>query len=56
MAKRCRPYHSMSSDVYHIYSDCSVGNNIPQGRKEQGIGDRKLCAVCRKIQSGMRKR
>jgi len=56
MAKKCRPYHSSQSDVYHIYSDCSVGNNIPPGKKIRGIDDRKLCAVCRKIQAGMRKR
>jgi hypothetical protein len=56
MAKRCSPYHSASSDIYHIYSDCSVGNNIPKGRKKQGIGERRLCAVCRNIQNGKRKR
>jgi hypothetical protein len=56
MAKKCQPYHSMQSDVYHIYSDCSVGNNIPLGKKKQGSEGRKLCAVCRKIQAGKRKR
>ena len=35
MARPCAPYHSVDSDVYHIYSDCTVGNNIERDKKDK---------------------
>ena len=54
MARRCNPYHSVDSDVYHIYSDCTVGNNIERDKKKQGTGGKRLCAVCKEIRAGKR--
>ncbi len=56
MARSCNPYHSKDSDVYHIFSDCTVGNNIERDKRKQGMGGNKLCAVCRDIRAGKRKR
>jgi hypothetical protein len=38
MANKCQPYHSVDSDVYHIYSDCTVGNNIETDKRRIGEG------------------
>ncbi len=55
-AKKCSPYHSVDSDVYHIYSDCTVGDNIERDKRKPGTGNKRLCPVCRDIQSGKRTR
>jgi len=58
MAIPCSPYHSVDSDVYHIYSDCSKGNDIEKDKKRQckDIGKKKLCQFCKDIKAGIRKR
>lgn len=56
MARICNPYHSVDSDVYHIYSDCMVGNNIETNKRRPGKGGNRLCKNCREIQSGKRTR
>jgi len=56
MAKQCSPYHSVDSDVYHIYSDCTKGNDIEKDKKRQGTGNKRLCQVCNDIKSGKRER
>ncbi len=56
MARKCSPYHSVDSDVYHIYSDCSAGNNIERDKRKKGPGGKKLCSVCKAIRDGKRKR
>lgn len=55
MAKLCNPYHSVDSEVYHIYSDCTVGNNIERDKKSPGTC-KKLCKVCKDIRAGKRTR
>lgn len=55
MARSCNPYHSVDSDVYHIYSDCTVGNNIEKDNKVPGAA-KKLCKNCKDIRAGNRTR
>jgi len=56
MARKCSPYHSKDSDVYHIYSDCSSGNNIEKDKKKSGTGGKRLCSICKDMSAGERKR
>ena len=43
MANECEPYRSKDSHVYHIYSDCTQGNNIEVDKKMEGKGRNMLC-------------
>jgi len=52
MARGCSPYHSVNGDVYHIYSDCTVGNNIERDKRRSGTGGLRLCQRCRDIRAG----
>jgi len=56
MAESCAPYHSVDSDVYHIYKDCTVGNNIEKDKWRKGTGGKRLCKVCQDIRTGKRPR
>jgi hypothetical protein len=56
MANKSQPYHSEDSDVYHIYSDCTVGNNIETDKRRNGEGGNRLCKNCEAIKLGLRKR
>ncbi len=56
MARECSPYHSIGGDVYHVYSDCTVGNNIEKDKWRSGTGNLPLCQVCKDIRSGYRTR
>lgn len=55
MARQCNPYHSKDSDIYHIYSDCTEGNNIEADNRKAGDAKR-LCKNCKEIRDGKRKR
>lgn len=50
------PYHSDGGTVYHIYSQCHLGNNIEKDKLRSGTGGLPLCDNCKKIQSGERPR
>jgi hypothetical protein len=52
MATRVPPYHSDDQDVYHVYKECSVGNNIERDNKKSGTGGKRLCKRCIMISSG----
>lgn len=56
MARGCSPYHSVDGDVYHIYSDCTKGNDIEKDKWRSGKDGLRLCQVCRDIRSGKRTR
>jgi len=59
MANECQPYHSVRSYVYHIYSDCTVGNNIETDKRRDSKGEGaklRLCKNCEAIRQGRRKR
>jgi len=56
MANKCEPYHSVDSKVYHIYKDCSVGNNIEKDKLRPGKGKNRLCENCDKMKKGLRTR
>jgi len=56
MARPCSPYHSVDSDVYHIYSDCTKGNDIERDKKRSGTGGKRLCLVCKDIRARKRTR
>lgn len=43
---RCKPYHSASGDVHHVYKDCTLGNNIEVDNLLAGTGDKPLCREC----------
>lgn len=49
-------YYSLTSDVYHIYQKCSVGNNIEKDNIRQGKGGKRLCKNCEEIKSGNKSR
>ena len=41
------PWHSaLDSDVYHVCSNCTLGNNIEDENLRHGEGNRKLCDQC----------
>lgn len=42
------PYHSSreGTEVYHIFLDCYVGNNIEKRYRTDGMGDKTLCEIC----------
>jgi hypothetical protein len=56
MAVKCDPYHSVDSKIYHIYSDCSLGNNIEVDKKRDGKGENRPCKNCEAMKTGHRKR
>lgn len=56
MARLCAAYHSKDGSVYHIYSDCTKGNDIERDKRRQGTGNKRLCSVCKDIRAGIRKR
>ena len=56
MAKSCNSYHSVDSDVHHIYSDCTAGNNIERDKKKSGTGGKRLCSICKDMRDGKRTR
>ena len=56
MVIKCDPYHSIDGAVYHIFSDCAVGNNIERDKMKPGKSGRRLCSVCKDIRAGKRKR
>ncbi|WP_462350949.1 hypothetical protein [Fusobacterium varium] len=39
-------YHSKYSDVYHVYENCKLGNNIEKENKVQGTGNKRKCKRC----------
>lgn len=49
---RVTAYHSVDQDVYHVYSQCVVGNNIEKDKLRQGTGGKRLCKRCQRIASG----
>lgn len=51
---RVTPYWSVDSDVYHVCSNCSVGNNIERDKRRSGhsYGRRRQCHRCKEIISG----
>ena len=47
MKKKAQPYHSKkSTNVYHLFKDCSLGNNIDPGNAAKGKGGKRLCKKC----------
>ena len=42
-------WHSIFSAVYHVATDCTVGNNIEFENIRRGSGGRRLCRECRRI-------
>lgn len=47
-----RPYYSKDSDVYHICSNCTLGDNIERDKLERGApGRRHLCQRCKDIRA-----
>jgi superfamily II helicase len=48
------PYWSTDSDVYHVCSECSVGNNIESDKRRSGYdyGNRTKCDRCKDIEAG----
>jgi hypothetical protein len=54
MVRQCSPYHSIGRDskVYHVYSDCAVGNNIERDKRRPGTGGKRLCSTCKDIRAG----
>ncbi|MBP9864211.1 hypothetical protein KBC54_02055 [Patescibacteria group bacterium] len=49
---RCLAYHSIDSDVYHWFRDCSVGDNIERDKKRSGTGNLRKCDRCQRIERG----
>jgi hypothetical protein len=52
MANPSRPYHSTNPtdpDVYHVFSDCPNGQQIPPENHAWGTNDWGLCGSCRNM-------
>lgn len=51
------PYHSSTegTEVYHIFSDCYVGNNIEPENWTKGDGGKTLCKICEEMTRGKEK-
>lgn len=49
-------YYSQTSDVYHLYQKCTVGNNIEKENLRTGKGGKRLCNNCKEIKEGKRTR
>ncbi len=52
MARKVAPYHSLGGTRHHVYSDCSLGNNIERDKRKRGTGGKPMCSRCRDIASG----
>lgn len=42
-------YYSIKGNVYHLYPNCYLGNNIEKENLKEGTGHKKLCDVCKKM-------
>lgn len=52
MAVSCSPYHSINPsdpDVYHDYSDCPNGQQIPAHNRRAGTNGWPRCGSCRNM-------
>jgi hypothetical protein len=49
-------YHFIDSNVYQIYIDYTVGNNIEPDKKQPGNGGKRLFCVCKAMKGGKHKR
>lgn len=49
-------YHAKDSDVYHIYENCTLGNNIEKENKVQGTGNKKKCKRCAEMEKELNKK
>ncbi|MCU0288156.1 MAG: hypothetical protein MUF15_17395 [Acidobacteria bacterium] len=56
MSNKCQPYHSLDIDVYHIFSDCTLGNNIEIDKRMAGEGGMRLCKIFEVIKEERRQR
>ena len=43
-------YTTEETNVYHIYKECTVGNNIEKRNIRGGTGGYRLCKKCKEIQ------
>ena len=51
--REVKPYFSVDSEVYHICSNCTTGNNIEPDKHRRGNpGRRRLCQRCQDIRAG----
>lgn len=47
-----KAYHTKKeTNVYHLFHDCYLGNNIESENKRWGTGSKRLCSKCRKRKS-----
>lgn len=49
-------YHSVDSNVYHIYRRCTEGDNIESDKFRYGTGGKRLCHNCKLIRAGKQRR
>lgn len=42
-------YHSVKSNIYHLYKECHVGNNIESENYKTGTGGKRLCNICKDL-------
>ena len=42
-------YHSVKRNIYHLYKECHVGNNIEPENYREGTGSKRLCNVCKEL-------
>ena len=40
-------WHSVTSNVYHVCTNCNTGNNIETENKRDGTGGKPMCLECR---------
>jgi len=49
-------YYSITSDFYHTFKKCTVGNNIKKNNLKNGTGGKRLCKTCADMKAGIRNR
>lgn len=48
MAKAKEFHTNQKTEVYHIFRDCTLGNNIEVRNRTSGKGGKRLCKRCKR--------
>jgi hypothetical protein len=50
MGVKCEPWHYLSENVHHVWSDCAAAKRMATpGTLRSGTGGRPLCSECERM-------
>ena len=49
-------YHSIKKNVYHLFHNCTEGNDIEEIYFRVGTGGKRFCSNCQEIMESIRKK